>query len=200
MSLIVFGGDFLLFSSPITSSPSCPSLALVKITRPSLPGLPRLPSPGSWADLPPLALFPHSGILPQLKTPVFPTRDKDDHHVARPFRSRVAVLWGNPPPATDFEVGVEAWGRGDYDTALREFRPLAEQGHAQAQVNLGILYSQGQGVPKDYVLAHMWLNLAEAKGVKATVKMRDLLEKNMTPAQLAEAQRLAGEWTPKGKE
>ncbi len=115
--------------------------------------------------------------------------------------TRVAHFLGvSLPEETDFEGGVEAWGRGDYDTALREFRPLAEQGHAQAQVNLGILYSQCQGVPKDYVLAHMWLNLAEAKGVKATVKMRDLLEKNMTPAQLAEAQRLAGEWTPKGKE
>ncbi len=47
------------------------------------------------------------------------------------------------PPETNFEVGVEAWGRGDYDTALREFRPLAEQGHAQAQVNLGIIYVKG---------------------------------------------------------
>ncbi len=51
------------------------------------------------------------------------------------------------PEETDFEVGVEAWGRGGYDTALREFRLLAEQGHAQAQVNLGIMYSKGLGVP-----------------------------------------------------
>ena len=43
---------------------------------------------------------------------------------------------------TDFEVGVEAWGRGDYDAAVQEFRALAEQGHAQAQFHLGIMYSQ----------------------------------------------------------
>ncbi len=61
--------------------------------------------------------------------------------------TRVAHFLGvTLPEETDFHVGVEAWGRGDYDTALREFRLLAEQGHAQAQVNLGIMYSQGRGV------------------------------------------------------
>jgi len=65
--------------------------------------------------------------------------------------ARVAHFLGvTLPEETDFEVGVEAWGRGDYDTAVREFRLLAEQGHAQAQVNLGIMSSQGLGVLKDY--------------------------------------------------
>jgi len=119
-----------------------------------------------------------------------------EENVARPFRSRVAVLWGTPTLETDFEVGVEAWGRGDYGRALREFRLLAEQGHAQAQVNLGIIYSQGRGVPKDSVQAYRWYTLAAAKGLKEAVKGRDLLEKRMTPAQLAEAQWLAREWKP----
>jgi len=61
------------------------------------------------------------------------------------------------------------------------------------------MYDKGKGVLKDYVLAHMWMNLAAAKGVKEAVKGRDLLEKNMTPAQLAEAQRLAREWRAKGE-
>ncbi len=65
--------------------------------------------------------------------------------------------------------------------------------------NLGVMYAKGRDGLEDYDLAHMWLNLAEAKGVKEAVKVRDLLEKNMTPAQLAEAQRLAREWTPKRK-
>ncbi len=61
--------------------------------------------------------------------------------------TRVAHFLGvSLPEETDFEGGVEAWGRDDYDTALREFRPLAEQGHAQAQVNLGIIYVKGEGV------------------------------------------------------
>ena len=95
-----------------------------------------------------------------------------------------------------------AQGRGvpqDYQEAARWNRKAAEQGLAIAQGKLGVMYALSQGVPKDYVLAHMWLNLAEAKGVKETVKMRDLLEKNMTPAQIAEAQRLAREWKPQGK-
>jgi len=53
--------------------------------------------------------------------------------------------------------------------------------------------------PKDYVQAHRWHTLAAAHGIAVAVKWRDLFEKSMTPAQLAEAQRLAREWTPKGK-
>ena len=137
---------------------------------------------------------------------------------------------------TDFQAGVDAYDRGDYATALKEWRPLAdqgnasaqnslgqmyekgqgvaqdyqvavwwyqkavEQGHASAQNNLGHMYAAGQGVPKDYVLAHMWLSLAAAKGMKEAVKGRNLLERRMTPAQLAEAQQMAREWKPKGKE
>ena len=71
--------------------------------------------------------------------------------------ARVAHFLGvTLPEGTDFEVGVEAWGRGDYHRAVREFRLQAEQGHAQAQVNLGIMCSWGRGVPKDYVQAYMW--------------------------------------------
>ena len=58
---------------------------------------------------------------------------------------------------------------------------------------------QGQGVPQDYVLAHMWVTLAAAHGIAVAVKWRDLFEKSMTPAQLAEAQRLARKWKAKAK-
>ncbi|MCH8040153.1 MAG: sel1 repeat family protein [Nitrospinae bacterium] len=114
--------------------------------------------------------------------------------------ARVAHFLGvTLPEETDFEVGVEAWGRGDYDTALREFLPLAEQGHAQAQVNLGIIYSQGRGVPKDYVTAYRWYTLGAGQGDPLAEKFKDHLEKSMTPNQLAEAQRLAREWKATGK-
>ena len=103
------------------------------------------------------------------------------------------------PEETDFEVGVEVWDRGDYDTALREFRLLAEQGHAQAQVNLGILYSQGRGVPKDSVQAYGWYTLAAGQGDDLATKFQTLLEKSMTPDQNAEAQQLARAWKVKGK-
>jgi TPR repeat protein len=70
-------------------------------------------------------------------------------------------------------------------------------GDAQAQSNLGFMYAKGQGVPEDYVRAHMWFNLSAAHGNKVAAKNRDLLALSMTPAQKAEAQRLAREWKPK---
>ena len=100
---------------------------------------------------------------------------------------------------SSYQKGMDAYDHGDYDTALKEFRPLAEQGDPLAQSYLGGMYAEGEGLPKDYVLAHMWMNLAAAKGVQEAVKGRDLLEILMTPAQLAEAQRLAREWKAKGK-
>ncbi len=100
---------------------------------------------------------------------------------------------------SSYQEGCDAYERGDYDTALKEFRPLAEQGDPLAQSYLGGMYAEGEGLPKDYVLAHMWMNLAAAKGVQEAVKGRDLLEKFMNLDQLAEAQRLAREWKAKGK-
>ncbi len=100
---------------------------------------------------------------------------------------------------SSYQEGCDAYERGDYDTALKEFRLLAERGNEAAQANLGFMYAKGQGVPKDYVLAHMWATLAAAQGRENAVELCDLLEKRMTPSQLAEAQRRAREWTPKGK-
>ncbi len=97
----------------------------------------------------------------------------------------------------DFKAGVEAYDRGDYATALTEFRPVAQQGNADAQFILGVMYSKGQGVPQDDVQAHMWLSLAAAQSKESYRKSRDILAKQMTPAQIAEAQRLAREWKPK---
>ena len=77
------------------------------------------------------------------------------------------------------------------------YRRAAEQGYAGAQSNLGFMYGKGRGVPLDYVQAHMWLNLATKQGIERARKARDELAKKMTPAQIAEAQRLAREWKPK---
>jgi len=109
------------------------------------------------------------------------------------------------PAWAGFDDGWAAYNRGDYATALREWRPLAKQGNATAQNNLGAMYSSGQGVPQDYAKAHMWYNLAASKlppggaggGRDTAVKSRDNVAKRMTPAQIAEAQKLAGEWRPK---
>ncbi len=72
----------------------------------------------------------------------------------------LALALPAPLLAADFQAGLEAYKRGDYATALIEFRPLAEQGMADAQFALGFMYYFGHGVPQDYVQAHMWYSLA----------------------------------------
>ncbi len=144
------------------------------------------------------------------------------------------------PAWAGFDEGAAAYERGDYETALREWRPLAEQGHAKAQYNLGlmyangrgvtqdygeavkwyrraaeqglataqynlgVMYSNGRGVAQDYVQAHLWFNLAASRmpaggNRDKAVNNRDKVETGMTPAQVAEAQKLAREWKPKAQ-
>ena len=84
------------------------------------------------------------------------------------------------------------------------FKLMAEQGNARAQTSLGFMYANGGGVPQDYILAHMWLNLAASRFPASEGEKRDMCVRNrdrvaslMTPYQIAEAQRLAREWKPK---
>ena len=90
----------------------------------------------------------------------------------------------------------------DFAEAAKWLRKAAMQGYAFAQGDLGFMYEKGRGVPQDYVQAHMWYNLSASRlppGTKRdlAVKNRDLLAAEMTPAQIAKAQRLAREWKPK---
>jgi TPR repeat protein len=84
----------------------------------------------------------------------------------------------------------------DYAEAMKWWRKAADQNLASAQINLGISYALGQGVPKDDVLEYMWYDLAAEQGVDSAAIARDELAFKMTPAQIAEAQRLAREWKP----
>jgi len=63
-----------------------------------------------------------------------------------------------------------------------------------SQVQLGRMYERGQGIPKDNVQAYMWWNLAAAHGDKKAMTLREFVATQMTPGQIAEAQRLATEW------
>jgi len=93
-----------------------------------------------------------------------------------------------------------AEGRGvaqDYTVAVSWLRRAAEHGDAVAQNNLGWMYFYGYGVPQDFVNAHMWINLGAANGDPEHLKSRNFVAERMTPAQIAEAQRLAREWKPK---
>ena len=140
------------------------------------------------------------------------------------------LAWGG------FDEGLATAQRDDYEAALREWQPLAEQGNAEvqfvlgtiydlgrggipqdfkkamnwylraaqqdhpsAQNNLGVMYLNGDGVPKDYVQAYMWFSIIDADGYSGTQagRDRDNVAQHMTPAQIAEAQRLTTEWLEK---
>lgn len=94
----------------------------------------------------------------------------------------------------------------DYAEAAKWYLFSAEQGDQRGQFEIGMMYYNGKGVRQDYVLAHMWLNLASSridpyyfsnKDYEKAASMRNNVTSKMTPAQIAEAQRLAREWKPK---
>ena len=68
------------------------------------------------------------------------------------------------PAWADYQAGLDAYNRGDYATALREWRPVAEQGDPSAQFRLGLLYENGEGVPRDFATAREWYEQAAAQG------------------------------------
>lgn len=81
----------------------------------------------------------------------------------------------------------------DYKVAVHWFRRAAEQGNAAAQLSLGSMYRLGKGVPQYYVYAHMWFNIAASNGQKTSDSLRTMVEEEMTPSLIAEAQKLAHE-------
>ena len=76
------------------------------------------------------------------------------------------------------EDGEDAYYRGDYTTALKKSRPLAEQGHARAQYRLGVMYATGQGVQQDQAEAIKWFH-------KALKKLQLLAEQGVAGAQFS---------------
>ncbi len=103
-------------------------------------------------------------------------------------------------------VGFMYWeGLGvpqNFATAAAWSQLAAYKGNGDAQQNLAMAYKNGWGFPIDYVQAHMWFNLASLYQLTDDLRRKAAMERNflavkMTPAQIAEAQRLASEWVPK---
>lgn len=84
-------------------------------------------------------------------------------------------------------------GRVDQEYLKRRMS-AADGGQPQALYDLGLLYSTGQGVELDYIVAHKWFNLAAMRGVRRARVDRAELARDMSPWEIAEAQRLAREW------
>ncbi len=68
-------------------------------------------------------------------------------------------------------AGTRAHQRGDYATAAREFRPLAERGYSFAQLLLGMMYHDGRGVRQDFAEAAKWYRKAAEKGKHAEAQV-----------------------------
>ena len=75
-----------------------------------------------------------------------------------------STAWADTPEQ-QFQQGFEATTRGDYQTAFKLWLPLAEQGEALAQFNLGLMYENGEGVKQDKVKAVKWYRQAAEQGL-----------------------------------
>ncbi len=76
----------------------------------------------------------------------------------------MAAMMLSAPALADVKAGVDAWARGDWATAVREWRPPAVAGDADAQFNLGQAYKLGRGVPMDLAQAEQWYARAAQQG------------------------------------
>jgi TPR repeat protein len=90
--------------------------------------------------------------------------------VVLPMLRRMLAVWlmvltvAGTAVAGSLEDALSAHMHGDYATALRLYKPLADQGDASAQYNLGTMYEAGQGVPQDYAEAVIWYRKAADHG------------------------------------
>jgi len=85
-----------------------------------------------------------------------------------------------------------------YDSAAGFYGQAAMRGNPFGQAMFGLMYDKGHGVPQDFVLAYKWLNLAAGRARKGErdyfLRLRDAVASKMSPAQIAEGQRLAMAW------
>jgi TPR repeat protein len=82
----------------------------------------------------------------------------------------------------------------DDGASAKWYRLATEQGHGEAQYNLGLMYFLGRGVAVDYVRARMWIDLAAEHGDGKAPGGRKELGKYISPGQIAEARKLVREW------
>ena len=102
------------------------------------------------------------------------------------------------PAQADYGAGRTAWKAGRHAEALKEWRAAARKGDRRAMLALGRAFVKGLGVPKDFIEAHKWLNLAAARGDAKAAAERDAIEKRMTLEEQAEARKLARTWRTAG--
>ena len=106
----------------------------------------------------------------------------------------IAALMMAPPAWADYVAGQQAWKAGRFAEALSEWEAAAADGDGRAMMSLGHVYRRGVGAPQDYILAHVWFNLAASQGDAQAAAERDALAKEMSVEEQAEARKLWREW------
>ena len=119
---------------------------------------------------------------------------KDDNQAVYWFRKSAEQGYDSAQYNLGYMYFHEEGVAKDYKQAFYWYKKSAEQGLAKAQHNLGYMYANGLGVAKDYIQAYLWVNLAAGKNQNSELLKKDLIEV-MTRVQIAEAQRLASEWS-----
>ena len=76
----------------------------------------------------------------------------------------VALAMMASPALADVKAGVDAWGRGEYDAAVKQWRDPALKGDPDAQFNMGQAYKMGRGVKADLNVALDWYKRAAVQG------------------------------------
>ena len=84
----------------------------------------------------------------------------------------------------------------DYQEDIKWYKKAAEQGDSASQIILGAMYEKGKGISKDFVEAYKWFSISGETG-NGRMHREKLGKREMAPAQIAEAQRLAREWMEK---
>ena len=110
-----------------------------------------------------------------------------------------AALTAAAPAWADYAAGQRAWEADRFVEAISEWEAAAAEGDRRAMVTLGRIYRRGIGTPQDYIMAHMWLNLAAGLGDTQAAAERDALARQMTVQEHGEARKLARAWRAANK-
>lgn len=94
----------------------------------------------------------------------------------------------------DYYDGLRAYDAGHHAAAAVAWEVAAKANDAKAQYRLGEMHQSGQGVPQNFVKAHLYFNLAAAQGHAEAQAARDALAGQMTPSDISRAQKLAEDW------
>ncbi len=103
----------------------------------------------------------------------------------------------------EFARGAKAYDQKNYEEALSIWLPLTKEGNPRVLYNVGLMYANGLGIPKDdYVEAYRWFEISanradDPREKKKAERMRDMVGLELTPDQLVEAKARIKAWHPK---